>query len=69
MGTRNRVEEFRDRQGKSQGELAHAAGTSQARISQIERGESQPGVLLAQRIAKALYTTTDYLFPTNEEVA
>ena len=55
---------MRDRRrglGVTQAQLAETAGTAQARISQIENGESEPSIDVLMRLARALGVTTDYL--------
>jgi DNA-binding XRE family transcriptional regulator len=44
----------RIQRGMSQQELAHRVGTSQANISKIERGNMNPSIKMAQRIADSL---------------
>ena len=57
-----RVQAARLAAGLSQGQLAERAGTAQAAISRIERGEThEPGVFIMAGIARALDTTMDEL--------
>lgn len=49
--------------GLTQRELAQAAGLSQQAVSYIERGTSVPRVTTMVRIARALGTTIEALFP------
>ena len=44
----------RIQRGMSQQELAHRVGTSQGNISKIERGNMNPSIKMAQRIADSL---------------
>ena len=48
-------------QGKSQRKLAEQAGTTEASISRYIKGNRIPTGPVLANIAKALYTTTDYL--------
>ncbi len=58
----NRLKERRRGLGMTHAQLACAAGTSRNSIGMIERGQQEPGVELARRIARALDTTVDELF-------
>lgn len=49
--------------GLTQRELGEAAGLSQQAVSYIERGASVPRVTTMVRIARALGTTIEALFP------
>lgn len=48
------LRELRAREGLSQARLAHRAGTTQAIISRIERGEMSPTVKMLERLLLAL---------------
>ena len=50
--------------GLTQRQLGEAAGLSQQAVSYIERGASVPRVTTMVRIARALGTTIEALFPT-----
>lgn len=52
---------FRQHRGLTQAELAISAGTSAAYISQIERGDREPGKKLLPRLAAALDVDADDL--------
>ena len=57
-----RVKRMRERRGLSVQELATRAQTTYQTIWRIERGElKEPGIGLAQRIARALGVGVDYL--------
>lgn len=53
------------RKGKklSQRQLADRAGVQQGTISLLERGVSEPKLCVARRLARALETSIDVLFP------
>lgn len=53
MDTGALVRDLRTRHGLSQAQLARRAGTTQARISALERGLASPGVELLERLATA----------------
>mgnify|MGYP001260841690 CR=1 FL=1 len=59
----NRVRHFRFLRGElSQAELAERVGVSRQTIVAIERGNYNPSVALALRLARALATTVEDLF-------
>ncbi len=58
-----RVYERRTALGLTQEQLAELVQVTQQLVSSIERGESIPRISTARRIAKALGTTIDELFP------
>lgn len=57
----DRVRDIRNRQGKTQAELAEALGTSQSAISQIEAGERNPTYDMIRRLADKLNVSPGYL--------
>ena len=57
-----RVREVRERVGLSQEALARQCGVSRQAIVNIERGESQPRVLLAMAIGAALGVAIGEIF-------
>ncbi|NKS87332.1 transcriptional regulator [Prescottella equi] len=63
----NRVREHRKAVGITQAELARAGGVSRQSIVSVEGGDYAPSVYLALRLAAALGTTVEALFPLNEE--
>jgi transcriptional regulator with XRE-family HTH domain len=57
-----RLRERREAAGLTQGEAAAAIGYGQQYISNLERGQNQPGVLvLVAKLARAYSTSVDYL--------
>lgn len=60
----NELEARRKALGLRQQDVAKASGITQAQISRYEAGEREPGVYTALRIAKALGTTVERLFPS-----
>ena len=48
-------------------ELAKASGVSQSFISEIETGKHEPKVRRALRLAKALGTNAEELFPLDQD--
>lgn len=57
----NPIKVFREHRGLTQAELARSAGTSAAYISQIERGDREPGKKLLPRLSAALGVEADDL--------
>lgn len=53
---------LRMKRGLSQKQLAHAAGLSQPRITEIERSDANPTLLTITRIANALGVRVERLF-------
>jgi len=53
--------------GLRQADLASAVGVSRQTIVSLERGDYSPSVYLAIRIARALGSTVEALFPLPEE--
>ena len=63
----NKLKESRARYHLSQTELGNLAGVSRQTISLIERGDYNPSVTLALKIAKILNATVEDLFSYLEE--
>lgn len=59
---RTRIKEFRARYNLTQEELADKVGAVRATILYIEKGDYNPSIKLAYKIAQALNTTLDELF-------
>ena len=62
----NKVRDFRKPAKFTQAELGSVAGVSRQSIVSIERGDYAPSVYLALRLAQALNTTVETLFPMDE---
>lgn len=60
----NRVEEARNALGLSRNDLASLTGVHYQTIGYIERGEYNPSLALALRIAKALKVEVSEIFST-----
>jgi putative transcriptional regulator len=58
----NRIEHFRQKEGMTQEELAHAVGVTRQTIIALEKGNYTPSVLLALRIAKFFRKSVEQLF-------
>ncbi len=68
MGLTNRVRYFRFMRGEmSQAELAERVGVSRQTIVAIEKGNYNPSVELALRLAKELGSAVEELFVLEEE--
>lgn len=63
----NILKEYRARYHLSQTELGNLAGVSRQTISLIERGDYNPSVTLALKIAKILNATVEDMFSYLEE--
>ena len=63
----NKLKEYRERYHLSQTELGNFAGVSRQNIRLIERGDYNPSVTLALKIAKILNATVEDLFSYLEE--
>ena len=60
----NRVEEARNLLGYSRSDLATAVGVHYQTIGDIERGEYNPSLALALKLAKALKVEVSQIFST-----
>lgn len=58
----NRIKEYREKKGISQGKLADLCNVSRQTINAIENNKYDPSLLLAFNLAKTLNTTVDHLF-------
>ncbi|MCI5773155.1 MAG: helix-turn-helix transcriptional regulator [Erysipelotrichaceae bacterium] len=63
----NRVKEFRARLDINQQELGKMVNVSRQTISLIERGDYNPSISLALKIAKVFNVSCDELFYLKEE--
>lgn len=59
---RNMLIEARKKKGWTQEELASGVGISRAYLANIERGEYDPSLKVAQSLSKKLGVSTDKLF-------
>lgn len=60
---KNNVRDHRRARGLTQAQLAAAGQVSRQSIVSVERGDYAPSVYLALRLARALDTTVEDLFP------
>ena len=67
MPLHNRLKECRARYRLSQTELGNLADVSRQTISLIERGDYNPSVTLALKLAKILNASVEQLFSYTEE--
>ena len=66
----NRLKEYRARYGLNQGQMGQLVGVSRQTISLIERGDYNPSVTLALRIAAVFGVQVEEIFSlTGEEEA
>jgi len=59
---KNRVKEFRDANGFSQGKLGEALGVSRQTINSLENGRYNPSIELAFKLAKVFETSIESIF-------
>ncbi len=69
MPLHNRLKEYRAHYHLSQTELGNLADVSRQTISLIERGDYNPSVTLALKLAKILNASVEQLFSYTEEEA
>lgn len=62
MLLKNRLKELRARDGLNQQELANKVGVSRQMISIIERGEVQPSIIIALKIAQVFDEKVENIF-------
>lgn len=62
MNMENRVKEWRERAGWSQGELARRLGVSRQTVNAVETDKYDPSLPLALRMAKLFAVAVDQLF-------
>ena len=67
MPLHNRLKDYRARYRLSQTELGNLADVSRQTISLIERGDYNPSVTLALKLAKILNASVEQLFSYTEE--
>lgn len=64
----NRIKEYREKKGISQGKLADLCNVSRQTINAIENNKYDPSLQLAFNLAKTLGVTVDNLFLDEEEI-
>jgi len=64
----NRIKEYREKKGISQGKLADLCNVSRQTINAIENNKYDPSLQLAFNLAKTLGVTVDNLFLNEEEI-
>lgn len=62
MDVGDRIRRIREERGLSQRRLAQLAGIGQSFLSQVERGEKDPGIKTLLNICKALNVSIAHLF-------
>ena len=67
MPLHNHLKEYRARLGVNQQEMGKLVGVSRQTISQIERGDYSPSVMLALKIAKVCNVTVEDIFEYEED--
>jgi len=64
----NRLKEYRARVGINQSEMGRLVGVSRQTISQIERGDYSPSVVLALKIARYFDVPVEDIFYYEENI-
>ena len=64
---KNRLKEFRARDGLNQTELAKLAGVSRQTISLLERDEYTPSIIIALKISQIFNETVESVFRLEED--
>jgi putative transcriptional regulator len=67
MEHRTRLKQLLDDNGIKQSWLAAKANVSTSTLNTIVNGKNLPTLRIAQKIARALDTTVDYLWPLEDE--
>lgn len=67
MPLKNRLKEYRARINVNQTELGSMVGVSRQTISQIERGDYSPSVILAIKIARCFDVPVEEVFIYEED--
>ena len=62
MPLENNLKVFRAKKSRNQSDLGKQVGVSRQTISSIERGEYNPSIILALKIAEVFNTTVEDLF-------
>lgn len=65
---RNRIKEYREQKGISQGKLADLCNVSRQTINAIENNKYDPSLQLAFDLSKTLGIKVDNLFSSEEEM-
>jgi len=68
MPLHNHLKEYRAKLGVNQQDMGKLVGVSRQTISQIERGDYSPSVMLALKIAKVCNVTVEDIFEYEEDV-
>ena len=63
----NRLKEYHAKNGINQSEMGRLVGVSRQTISQIERGDYSPSVVLAIKIARYFNVSVEDIFDFKEE--
>ncbi len=63
----NRLKEYRAKNGINQSEMGRLVGVSRQTVSQIERGDYSPSVVLAIKIARYFNVSVEDIFDFKEE--
>lgn len=59
---KNRIKELRKENGMTQLQLADAVGVSTRTIISLEKGQYNPSIMLAYKIARLFHTTIEELY-------
>ncbi len=64
---RNKIREYRARDGLSQEELANRVGVRRETIGNLEKGRYNPSLVLAWNIAKVFHASIEDVFTVEED--
>lgn len=66
MALTTKIQEYREKQGLTQSELAGLVGVRRETIVNLERGRHNPSLKLAMDIAKVFHVTVEEIFSYTE---
>lgn len=63
----NKVKEYREKLGLTQGQLAQIINVSRQTVNSLETGKYNPSIFLAHKLAKTFHVTMEDLFIFEED--
>lgn len=63
----NKVKEYREKSGLTQGQLAQIINVSRQTVNSLETGKYNPSIFLAHKLAKTFHVTMEDLFIFEED--
>ncbi|MGW8115309.1 helix-turn-helix transcriptional regulator [Caproicibacterium sp. NSD3] len=64
---KNKVREYREKFGYSQGQLAQLTNVSRQTINSLETGKYNPSIFLAHKLSKTFHVSIEQLFLFEED--